>query len=94
MFWEMAQKRTRKEKANPHYEFLVSWSPKEGGVKGELDSVKSSSEPTGVRAKRAMLLAKEGTGTPIKKAIVKSLVSVSFILILELVIYLAWSRFR
>jgi len=73
----MTIKRTRKNKDNPNYGFLVSWKSSEARVKRER---KIESEP-----KLAQI--------SVKKDIVRSLILVSLILILELVVYLAWKRF-
>jgi len=69
--------RTRKNKENPNYGFLVSWAPNGAHVKRERHI---DPEP-----KLAQI--------SVKKDIVRSLILVSLILILELVVYLAWSRF-
>lgn len=89
----MAIHRTRKNKENPHYGFLVSWQPAEPHVKGEskIESKAISFEAKG--PKKADILAQAETGRFIKKDILKSLILVSLILILELVVYFAWSRF-
>ncbi|HET7099323.1 MAG TPA: hypothetical protein VFI61_03770 [Patescibacteria group bacterium] len=89
----MPQHRTRKNKVDPHYGFLVSWKPREAGVKGELESKNKSNVYEAKNSKKADLLAKELTSRPIKKDIIKSLILVSLILILELVIYLARNKF-
>ncbi len=73
----MAVHRTRKNKENPNYGFLVSWTPGEARVKRER---KIEREP-----KLAQI--------SVKKDIVRSLILISLVLILELVVYLAWSRF-
>lgn len=89
----MAIQRTRKNKTNPHYGFLVSWDPSQARVKGEL---RSNNKQVGFKAKgikRADLLAQDADGQTIKKSIIKSILVVSFILILELVIYFAWNKF-
>jgi hypothetical protein len=99
----MAMHRTRKNKENPHYNFVYSWSPtkrvydpaeqpSEPHVKGESALPKKAVKADQGYAKRANLLAKDGGTHRIKKNIIKSLVLVSFILILEVVVYLALHR--
>ena len=98
----MAQHRTRKQKEKTNYQFLVSWSPTrkvydpEGNlqarVKGESASAKNRATHEHYHAKRANLLAKDDVSTRINKDIIKSLVLVSFVLILEVVVYLAWIK--
>ena len=90
----MAIHRTRKDKENPHYGFLVSWTPSQARVKGELKSDKKEIAYKASKTKRADLLAQDGNQGYIKKSILKSIIIVSFILILELVVYFAWSRFK
>ena len=73
----MAIHRTREEKRNPHYQFLYSWDQKthsQAGVKGKAK----------IEAKSDLALIS------VKKDIARSLILVSFILIMELVVYLAW----
>ena len=85
--------RTRKQKETPHYGFLVSWQPPQARVKRELKSSEKY-EPTEARhPKKANSLAQDSFKRNIKKDIVRSLLVVSFILILELVVYLAWIKF-
>ena len=89
----MAVQRTRKNKENPHYNFLYSWTPSEARVKRESDSkqiplVRKSAQP-----KRAEIQAKDEATPRIKKDIIRSLILVSFMLALEVVVYLAWKRY-
>jgi hypothetical protein len=85
--------RTRKNKEHPHYNFLYSWAPSEAHVKGE-SQLDEKAIPTKLSAsKKAEIQAKEETQGRIKKDIIKSLILVSFVIILELVVYLAWSKF-
>ena len=89
----MAIQRTRKDKENPHYNFLYSWTPPEAHVNREL---KSGDKALTVRlsaSKKAEIQAKDDSMGRIKKDIIKSLILISFIIILELVVYLAWSKF-
>jgi hypothetical protein len=88
--------RTRKNKENPHYGFLVSWQPKDrpqAHVKGELNSNKISVSATVRHSKKAVSLAQEASAPDLKQSIIRSLILISFILILEIVIYLAWNKF-
>ena len=92
----MAEHRFRKNKESPHYGFLVSWQPKASGearVKGESNPDKIAVPATFRHGKRAESLAQAEPGTGTKKNIMRSLILISFILILELVVYLAWSKF-
>ncbi len=89
----MAIQRTRKDKQSPHYNFLYSWTPSEARVNRES---KFSDKAVTVKlsaSKKADIQAKEDSMGRIKKDIIKSLILVSFIIILELVVYLAWSKF-
>jgi hypothetical protein len=92
----MAEIRTRKNKENPHYGFLVSWQPKDHSqarVKREPNSEKIRLPATHTHGKRAESLAQGSLATGTKKSIVRSLILVGLILILELVVYLAWNKF-
>jgi hypothetical protein len=92
----MAIERRRKNKENPHYNFLISWQPKgssQARVKGESNSTKITAPATIRRGKRAESSAQDEPASSTKKGIVRSLIYISFILILELVIYLAWNKF-
>lgn len=91
----MAQHRTRKQKETPHYQFMVSWQPKDSSqahVKGESASTKNPTKLSHNNAKSANLLTKDGVTLKVKKDIIKSLIVVSFVLILEVVVYLAMLR--
>ena len=92
----MAVKKTKKSKKNPHYGFLVSWSPeasKMTSVKGESKTETKSHLGSIRLRKNADSLAKEETRLNVKKDIIRSLITISLILILELVVYLAWIKF-
>ncbi len=92
----MAIKRSRKtrdNKVNPHYNFLVSWQPSEAGVKGELNSNKLKTTSKLSASKRADILAQQSKDKAIKKDIFRSLATVGFILGLELVVYLTRNQF-
>ena len=88
----MAVHRIRKNKERPHYNFLYSWQPSKPHVKGESKLPEKTLKAGQGHAKRANLLAKDDNLPRIKKDIIKSLVMVSFILILEVVVYLALHR--
>jgi hypothetical protein len=88
--------RTRKNKENPHYGFLISWDPnqeKKGRVKGETEIAQKSISASYRHKKNAESLAQDEVGALAKKGIVRSLILISLILILELVVYLAWIKF-
>ena len=89
----MSITRTRKNKENPHYNFLYSWTPSEPHVKREstLDEKKISVKLSA--SKKAEIQAKEDSEGRIKKDIIKSLILVSFVLIAEVVVYLARNKF-
>jgi len=92
----MAIKRMRKNKENPHYNFLVSWQPKDPSqahVKRESNSNEKSTPPTLKHGKKAESLAQDALASNTKKNIIRSLIIISLIVILELVIYLAWNKF-
>ncbi len=91
----MSKRRTKKEKETAHHLFTISYRPEpkktsfEPSVKGQFKNTpepkKAESEPL----KRADLSAKEYGVDFVKRDIIKSVLLVSFILALELVIYLA-----
>jgi hypothetical protein len=89
----MSITRTRKNKEHPHYNFLYSWTPSQAHVKRESALTNKDVSVKLSASKRAEIQAKEDSFGRIKKDIIKSLILVSFILILELVVYLAWSKF-
>jgi hypothetical protein len=76
---KMAGKKRRKNKVNPHHQFLYSWDQKPA---------------SGARVKReAKIEAKRELALPsAKKDIVRSLIIASLILSLELVLYLGRNR--
>ena len=92
----MGKRRTRDQKVAPHHHFTVSWSPeakKEGlasGVKGQITRGSEAESGASHVQKSAVTLAKQDDSRLAKRAILRSLLLVSFILALELVIYLAW----
>jgi len=88
--------RTRKNRDNPHYGFLVSWDPdrsKIASVKGETKIKASGVTATARHGKRADSLAQAEATSYVKRDLIRSLIVISLVLILELVIYLAWNRF-
>ena len=92
----MAIHRTRKNKENPNFKFLVSWQPKppsEARVNREQVSDKFIAGTKPGELKRAESLAQGDTSVNVKKNIVRSLILIGLILSLELVVYLAWSKF-
>lgn len=93
---EMAEHRSRKNKENPHYGFLVSWQPKDHSqarVKGESNSNKITDLATPRHGENAVSMAQGASALGTKKSIIRSLILIGFILIAELVVYLAWSKF-
>lgn len=87
----MGEHRTRKQKENVHHNFTLSWSPT--SLVNRQINIGSSEKTLGSKGiERADLLAKGHSGSDTKRGIIKSLITVSFILCLELVIYLAWKR--
>lgn len=62
-------------KKNPNYNFLITYTPSRSRVKREAK----------IEAKTEIAVVS------VKKDIIKSLISVSLILALEIVVYLVWS---
>ena len=92
----MSAQRTRKRGKTPHYGFLVSWQEKpssEARVKGETINAPNVVSASFRHRKNAESLAQAGLGLNVKKDIFKSLLTISLVLILELVVYLAWIKF-
>ena len=91
----MAELRSRKNKENPHYNFLVSWQPKplsQAHVKREQTTDEIQNLATLRHTKSAESKALGVSNVHTKKSIVRSLILIGFILILELVVYLARNR--
>ncbi len=92
----MGKRRTRKQKEAARHQFNISWTPKperastKANVKGQIINQPSPKPAQGQRAKKARLLAKEGSFEAYKKDTLKSLILASIILAAELVLYLAW----
>ena len=92
----MAIHRTRKNKENAHYGFLVSWQPKDhfqARVKRESKLEKFPLPATSRHGENAVSMAQGAPALGTKKDIIRSLILIGFILILELVVYLAWNKF-
>jgi hypothetical protein len=93
----MGKRRTKKQKIKPHRSFLLSWSnePKKevskAGVKRQFKKRAEASKDESSHVKNAKKLAKEGSFDSVKRDILTSLILASFILGLEVVIYLAWN---
>jgi hypothetical protein len=86
--------RDRKNKAHPNYNFLVSYDPSQAHVNRETDSKVNTHTVKLSASKKAAELAKEDSSPRIKKDIIKSLILVSFVLLAEVVVYLARSYIR
>lgn len=89
----MSKKRTRSQKQNTHYNFSLSWSP-QARVNRQINIGSKAKNTASKDINNADITVKEPSGTNLKKDIIKSLITVSFILSLELVIYLAWNAIR
>ncbi len=87
-------KRSREDKENPNYSFLVSWKPSYAHVKRESKEEEAGQTARMSKSKKAEILAQAEAGARVKKDIVRSLILISFMLISELVVYLGWNRFR
>ena len=89
-------KRTLRDKENPHYGFLVSWQPKahlQARVKGESNLDKIPLVATSRHGEKAVSMAQGALASGNKKSIIRSLILMGFIVILEVVVYLAWNKF-
>jgi hypothetical protein len=91
----VTKRRTKKQKKDPKYPFLVSWEgtstnqSQESTVKGQnKTSVKANPKNSG-QSKNAYLLEKGANLASVRHDIIKSLIIASFILGLEVVIYLS-----
>ena len=74
-----------------HHKPTLSWSP-ESRVNRQINIGSNQKTADSKGTERADLLAKDRSGSNTKRDIIKSLITVSFILCLELVVYLAWKR--
>lgn len=90
----MSGKRTRKNKSSARHDFLYTWAPSDRGVKGELKSSNINKAIKLSSSKKADILAQDTKAVAIKRDVLRSLVLISFLIALELMIYLAWNRFR
>lgn len=95
----MSNKRTKNKKLNTHYPFLISWN-KNTENQNFASSVKRETNKTDIEIgnkdksiENAKKLVISNEIEFIKKDIKKSLATTSFILLLEIMIYLAWKRF-
>lgn len=92
----MSGKRTRKQKENVHHNFTISWSnePKKTVSKALVNTQFKSALNTNNNedkiSNRADNMAIDYDLVAIKRNIIKSLIIISFILALEVVIYLVW----
>ena len=91
----MAKHRTRKEKETPNYSFLISWkadapSPIGSSVKGQFKNHARGKNSEANGHKNANLLDKSASFEVIRRDLTKSLILASFIIALELVVYLGW----
>ena len=92
----MAIQKSRKNKKNPNYGFLISWdknASKIAHVKGETKNPLKAKSASVRHGKKADSLAQAESGVNVKKDIIRSLLIISLVLILELVVYLAWTKF-
>jgi hypothetical protein len=87
-------KKALRDKHRPNYSFLVSWSPNDARVKRDLNSNTNPLELKLSASKKAEIQAKIDSTYQIKKDIIKSLILVSFVLIVELVVYLARNQIK
>jgi len=93
----MAKRRTKKDRASAHHQFTLRWVPSSknddlaSSVKGQLKEQDLAANARTRKAKNADILAQEGSDKKIRSDIIKSLILVSFILSLELVVYLVWT---
>jgi len=87
-------KRTRKDKENPNYDFLIKWEPslpklpQSKIVKGELVNTSFSETDKIYKDKKARSSANPRMSLWNNKDLVKSLIFSSLILCVEIVIYL------
>jgi len=79
-------RRTKKDKLSASKKRNLASS-----VKGQLKEQDLAANARTRKAKNADILAQEGSGKKVRSDIIKSLILVSFVLSLELVVYLVWS---
>jgi hypothetical protein len=93
----MGKRRTRKDKEKALHQFTISWDDRqektlpEASVNRQKANAVSEHNPIVTENKNAILMAIHEPAEAIKKDLIKSMLLVSFILGLELVIYLAWN---
>jgi hypothetical protein len=93
----MSKRRTRKDKEKALHQFIISWdgrqekTPSEASVNRQKIDVVSGYNPIISENKNAIPMAIRAPSEAIKKDLIKNMLLVSFILGLELVIYLAWN---
>ena len=94
----MTKKRTKEDKAQAKHPFLISWDKTSSSqapalhVKGQKENQQITKKGSGTTLNKSDISASIINLASIKKDIVKSLLIASFILSLELMLYLAWSR--
>lgn len=90
----MAKRKTRKQKENTHYSFTISWDPKSSSssasksVKGQKNHTRTRNYNGNTSKKDANFSAQDGHWQEIRKNLIKTLGITTFILSLELVLYL------
>lgn len=89
----MAIRRTRKTKQTVNYGFLYSWDNSKSNVKRDLERNREVNNSKAIYKKSADILAQDRTTVNVKADIIKSLIIISLIIVLEAVVYLAWSSF-
>jgi len=89
----MSKRRTRKQKEKAKHQFTFPSSPgvSQARVKGQNNIGYEAKISQDEGSKSADLTAQAGSTPSAKRDIIKSLLLVSFILSLELVVYLAWN---
>jgi len=91
----VTKRRTKKQKKNPKHPFLVSWEGSsanlshESTVKGQNKTPAKANSTKSGESKNAYLLEKGANLASVRHDIIKSLIITSFILGLEVVIYLS-----
>ena len=92
----MSKRRTKKQKQKAIHHFALTWSnepkksPSQPLVKGQFENKPNQANTLKPRSKNAVPTAKETSQDTIKHNILKSLLILSFILALEVVVYLVW----
>ena len=91
----MSKHRTREQKSSPNYSFLISWKPDSRDSSGTFVKRQSRNHARAVSGHarthdKADLLDKNDTFVLISRELTRTLILASFIIALELVVYLAW----